>query len=107
MFTQGGAVLALSGLVTGVQRREHRDGAEGRAAMVHVRIAPPRRRPVGHGPAPLVVSPIYRTLIDVRDDVISLACATFPAHPQVALAAAEVIGHIGARPAVALSTLVP
>ena len=47
-----------------------------------------RRRPVGHGPAPLVVSPIYRTLIDVRDDVISLACATFPAHPQVAQAAA-------------------
>ena len=54
-----------------------------------------RRRAVGHGPAPLVVSPIYRTLIDVRDDVISLACATFPAHPRVALAAAEVMTEDG------------
>ena len=54
-----------------------------------------RRRPVGHGPAPLVVSPIYRTLIDVRDDVISLACATFPAHPRVAQAAAEVMTEDG------------
>jgi DNA-binding transcriptional MocR family regulator len=37
------------------------------------------------------VSPVYRTLIDVRDDVISLACATFPAHPRVAEAAREVM----------------
>lgn len=37
------------------------------------------------------VSPVYRTLIDVRDDVISLACATFPAHPRVAEAATEVV----------------
>jgi len=40
---------------------------------------------------PFRVSPVYRTLIDVRHDVISLACATFPAHPQVAHAAAEVL----------------
>jgi DNA-binding transcriptional MocR family regulator len=37
------------------------------------------------------VSPVYRTLIDVRDDVISLACATFPAHARVAEATTEVL----------------
>lgn len=51
------------------------------------------------GRAPLAsrvtVSPVYRTLIDVRDDVISLACATFPAHPQVAEAASEVLRDDG------------
>ncbi|HEY2999996.1 MAG TPA: PLP-dependent aminotransferase family protein, partial [Acidimicrobiales bacterium] len=41
------------------------------------------------------VSPLYRTLIDVRDDVISLACATFPAHPRVAEAIAEVVAEEG------------
>jgi DNA-binding transcriptional MocR family regulator len=41
------------------------------------------------------VSPVYRTLIDVRDDVISLACATFPAHPRVAEAAREVMTNDG------------
>ena len=41
------------------------------------------------------VSPVYRTLIDTRDDVISLACATFPAHPRVALAASEVLAEDG------------
>jgi DNA-binding transcriptional MocR family regulator len=40
---------------------------------------------------PFPVSPVYRTLIDVRDDVISLACATFPAHPRVAEAATAVM----------------
>jgi DNA-binding transcriptional MocR family regulator len=53
------------------------------------------------------VSPIYRTLIDARDDVISLACATFPAHPRVAEAMAAVVaddcdkllGHTGYMPA--------
>jgi DNA-binding transcriptional MocR family regulator len=43
--------------------------------------------------SPYPVSPVYRTLIDVRDDVISLACATFPAHRRVAEAAAEAIAH--------------
>jgi DNA-binding transcriptional MocR family regulator len=47
------------------------------------------------GPRPLSVSPVYRTLIDVRDDVISLACATFPAHPRVATALAEVMTDDG------------
>jgi DNA-binding transcriptional MocR family regulator len=37
------------------------------------------------------VSPVYRTLIDARDDVISLACAIFPAHPLVAEAIREVV----------------
>lgn len=41
------------------------------------------------------VSPVYRTLIDVRDDVISLACATFPAHARVADAIAEVVADDG------------
>src|SRR4029450_6970735 len=41
------------------------------------------------------VSPLYRPLIDVRDDVISLACATFPAHPRVAEAIAEVVAEEG------------
>jgi DNA-binding transcriptional MocR family regulator len=45
--------------------------------------------------SPFTVSPVYRTLIDARDDVISLACATFPAHPRVAEAAAEAIANDG------------
>jgi DNA-binding transcriptional MocR family regulator len=43
------------------------------------------------------VSPVYRTLIDVRDDVISLACATFPAHPRVAEAAAATVSDDGSK----------
>ena len=46
-------------------------------------------------PGLVTVSPLYRTLIDARDDVISLACATFPAHPQVAVATAEVLAEDG------------
>jgi DNA-binding transcriptional MocR family regulator len=56
-------------------------------------------RSVGHRPDPLdtfQVSPVYRTLIDVRDDVISLACATSPAHPRVGEAIAETAAD-GAR----------
>lgn len=52
------------------------------------------RRPVAPRYA---VSPVYRTLIDVRDDVISLACATFPAHPRVARAAGEVASDDGPK----------
>ncbi len=43
------------------------------------------------------ISPLYKTLIDVRDDVISLACATFPAHPQVAEAMREAVAEQGAK----------
>ena len=59
------------------------------------RVRPPA--PGTRPPAiePFVVSPIYRTLIDVKDDVISLAAATFPAHPRVAVAAAEVMTEDG------------
>ncbi|MGH9233110.1 MAG: PLP-dependent aminotransferase family protein [Acidimicrobiales bacterium] len=46
---------------------------------------------------PFPVSPVYRTLIDVRDDVISLACATFPAHPLVADVIGEVMGPGGEK----------
>jgi DNA-binding transcriptional MocR family regulator len=52
------------------------------------------RRGAAARPAPLEsfqVSPVYRTLIDARDDVISLACAIFPAHPLVADAIREVV----------------
>jgi DNA-binding transcriptional MocR family regulator len=51
-------------------------------------------RPATTAPS-FVVSPVYRTLIDARDDVISLACATFPAHPRVAEAAAAVVTEDG------------
>ena len=67
------------------------------------------RRAIGRSAvsSPFTVSPVYRTLIDARDDVISLACATFPAHPRVAEAAAEAVaddgdkllGHNGYLPA--------
>ena len=68
----------------------------GRSPGDRLAVAPPFR-----------VSPVYRTLIDGRDDVISLACATFPAHPRVARAASEVLSqdgdkllaHIGYLPA--------
>lgn len=53
-----------------------------------IRSRAPGERP----PAPsFVVSPVYRTLIEQRHDVISLACATFPSHPRVAEAAREVV----------------
>lgn len=47
------------------------------------------------GPDPVPVSAVYRTLIDVRDDVISLGCATLPCHPRVAQAATEVMADDG------------
>src|SRR5918996_1745041 len=55
------------------------------------------RRAIGRSAvsSPFTVSPVYRTLIDARDDVISLACATFPAHPRVAEAAAEAVADDG------------
>ena len=60
-----------------------------------------RIRPgVAGRPDPLdafTVSPVYRTLIDARDDVISLACATFPAHPRVAECIAEVVAEEGEK----------
>ncbi|HLT69578.1 MAG TPA: PLP-dependent aminotransferase family protein [Acidimicrobiales bacterium] len=53
------------------------------------------------GPPPYVhelpVSPVYRTLIDVRSDVISLAAAIFPAHPRVAEVAARVMAEDGEK----------
>lgn len=53
-----------------------------------------RPRPAGERPDPLddfTLSPVYRTLIERRDDVISLACATFPAHARVGEAIADVV----------------
>jgi DNA-binding transcriptional MocR family regulator len=52
-------------------------------------------RPVPDPLAAFAVSPLYGTLIDVREDVISLACATFPAHPRVAEAIREVVADEG------------
>ncbi len=49
----------------------------------------------GPGPGRFTLSPVYRTLLDGRTDVISLACATFPAHPWVAKAAAEAMAVDG------------
>jgi len=57
-----------------------------------------RPRPATVPPVPLddfTLSPVYRTLIDSRDDVISLACATFPAHARVGEAIAEVVAEEG------------
>jgi DNA-binding transcriptional MocR family regulator len=47
-----------------------------------------RVRPAGRviRPAEVIdhrVSPVYRSLLDARDDLISLACAAFPSHPMV------------------------
>jgi DNA-binding transcriptional MocR family regulator len=58
------------------------------------------RRGAATRPDPLEtfqVSPVYRTLLDARDDVISLACATFPAHPRVATAISEVVADEGEK----------
>jgi DNA-binding transcriptional MocR family regulator len=68
---------------------ESRQGSGTRVRGLSARRQRPADRP------PMTVSPVYRTLIEVRDDVISLACATFPAHPLVAEAAAEVLGGDG------------
>ena len=63
------------------------------------RARPRNGRRSGADPAaawpPFPVSPVYRTLIDARDDVISLACATFPAHPLVAEVIGEALGPGG------------
>jgi len=68
-----------------------------------------RQRSVG-GTVPtagLALSPVYRSLIQTHDEVISLACAIFPAHPAVAEAMVDVVTadgpklltHIGYAPA--------
>ena len=53
------------------------------------------------------LSPVYRSLLDARDDLISLACAVFPSHPVVREALREVLEeeadklllHLGYTPA--------
>jgi DNA-binding transcriptional MocR family regulator len=57
-----------------------------------------RVRPVGRRPRPDVdhqLSPVYRSLLDARDDLISLACATFPSHPLVREALHEMVAEDG------------
>ena len=49
----------------------------------------------GGAPGAVALSPVYRTLVNGRHDLISLAAAAFPAHPQVAVATAEVLGEDG------------
>ena len=39
------------------------------------------------------VNPVYRSLLDARDDVISLACAVFPAHQAVREALVDVVSE--------------
>jgi DNA-binding transcriptional MocR family regulator len=54
----------------------------------------------GSGPLPaneLTLSPVYRSLIETHDNVISLACAIFPAHPSVAEAMADVLTADGPK----------
>jgi DNA-binding transcriptional MocR family regulator len=67
------------------------ESRQGSGTRIRVRAAG-ERPPVTPS---FTVSSVYRTLIDARDDVISLACATFPAHPRVAEAATEVLTHDG------------
>jgi len=51
------------------------------------------RMPAGGVP----LSPVYRSLIESHDNVISLACAIFPAHPAVAEALADVVADDGPK----------
>jgi DNA-binding transcriptional MocR family regulator len=49
-------------------------------------------------PAPSIsLSPVYRSLIETHDEVISLACAIFPAHPAVAEAMVDVVTADGPK----------
>jgi DNA-binding transcriptional MocR family regulator len=45
----------------------------------------------------LALSPVYRSLIETHDEVISLACAIFPAHPAVAEAMVDVVTADGPK----------
>lgn len=56
-----------------------------------------RRRARGSVPPELGhrVSPVYRSLLDSRDDLISLACAVFPSHPLVREALDDLVTHDG------------
>jgi DNA-binding transcriptional MocR family regulator len=57
-----------------------------------------RPRPAGGTPRTgFELSPVYRSLIDGPGELISLACAIFPAHPLVAEAVATVIDEDGAK----------
>ena len=47
--------------------------------------------------AGLPLSPVYRSLIETHDEVISLACAIFPAHPAVAEAMVDVVTADGPK----------
>jgi DNA-binding transcriptional MocR family regulator len=47
--------------------------------------------------AGITLSPVYRSLIDTHDEVISLACAIFPAHPAVAEAMVDVVTADGPK----------
>jgi DNA-binding transcriptional MocR family regulator len=67
------------------------ESRQGSGTRVRIRTAG-ERAPLT---VPFAVSPVYRTLIEARDDVISLACAIFPAHPQVAEAVSQVMTEDG------------
>ena len=59
-----------------------------------VRQRSTRRAVPAAGPA---LSPVYRSLIETHDEVISLACAIFPAHPAVAEAMVDVVTADGPK----------
>jgi DNA-binding transcriptional MocR family regulator len=67
------------------------ESRQGSGTRIRGRATADRADPLQH----FTVSPIYRTLIDARDDVISLACATFPAHHRVAEAITDVVTEQG------------
>ena len=75
-------VVAAYDTLRGEGLLESRQGSGTRVRPAAPAAATRARRPI---------SPVYRSLIDDRGDVISLACAIFPSHPLVAEAVAEVV----------------
>jgi DNA-binding transcriptional MocR family regulator len=79
-------VVAAYDALRGESRLESRQGSGTRVCgNRHPRGATAAGVPVSSFP----ISPVYRALIEGRDDLISLACAVFPAHPLVAEALAD------------------
>jgi DNA-binding transcriptional MocR family regulator len=82
-------VVAAYDALRGESRLESRQGSGTRVCGVGARRPLTRDLPMRTFP----ISQVYRSLIEGRDDIISLSCAVLPAHPLVIEAVADIAAN--------------
>lgn len=84
-------VVAAYDALRGESRLESRQGSGTRVSGARPRST--GRATPGLPMRTFPVSQVYRSLIEGRDDIISLSCAVLPAHPLVIEAVADIAAH--------------